>query len=269
MWVRLLTRRHGVVRAFAFGASRSRRRFSGCLDLLNVLEVRAVLSRNGKFLNLEEGVLVQGPQRLRTDLARLGMAVNCVRFLEAMDVSSEEQDASPGYEGVSSSYESASTRHGAKISGPMDGAFELMRSLCVRLEAEQQTPDVLPALFRLRLASDQGFVPPFSHCSRCGRELVGQGGFFSVADGSVLCSGCTAAGAEERRHDARSHTAAGGLRVSAQALDALAAVQATPPEDWAPEQLEPSARRECARLVDSFVQYHLGLAWDRGRFRRG
>ena len=32
--------------------------------------------------------------------------------------------------------------------------------------------------------------------------------------------------------------------------------------------LSPAERRECARAVEGFVQYHLGLIWDKGRFRR-
>ena len=35
LWLRMLTRRHGIVSAFAFGGSRSRKRFCGCLDLFN------------------------------------------------------------------------------------------------------------------------------------------------------------------------------------------------------------------------------------------
>lgn len=238
MWVRLLTPRHGLVRAFAFGASRSRRRFSGCLDVLNFLRVRAVFSGNGKFLNLEEGVLMDGPRRLRSDLPRLGMAMNCLRFLEAMDPQAGqdgEHTDSPG---------------------PLEGAFELMRSLFVRLENEAATSDLLPVLFRLRLASDQGFAPSFAVCSACGESMSGQDGFFSIADGLLLCAHCRA-GTER------------GLRLSAPALDALAHVQATLPEHWSPEALDSATRRECGRLVDAFMQYHLGLYWDRGRFRRG
>ena len=35
MWVRFLARDKGLVTAFAFGGSRSRRRFTGCLDAFN------------------------------------------------------------------------------------------------------------------------------------------------------------------------------------------------------------------------------------------
>ncbi|MDR2726763.1 MAG: recombination protein O N-terminal domain-containing protein, partial [Deltaproteobacteria bacterium] len=89
LWVRLLARRRGLISAFAFGASRSRRRFPGCLDLLNVIRVRAKDTRGGAYLNLEEGTLLEGPRRLRQDWRRLGMLMNCVRFLEALGVNPE------------------------------------------------------------------------------------------------------------------------------------------------------------------------------------
>ena len=58
------------------------------------------------------------------------------------------------------------------------------------------------------------------------------------------------------------------VRVGRDGLDALAFVHATGPACWPAMPLSSEARRECARIVDGFVQYHLGLAWDRGGFRR-
>lgn len=271
MWVRLLTRRHGVVRAFAFGGSRSRRRFSGCLDVLNFLRVRAVTSGNGRFLNLEEGVLVEGPQRLRADFTRLGMAMNCARFLEAMDYPEIFGGASDGgaqfsqFAARSSGYAQKATiqtrggqPHDTRTDAGADAtpdAFSLMHSLFTRLESQEPVSDALPVLFRLRLASDQGYAPPFAVCAACDKDLTGRGGYFSIADGVLLCPDC---GAGSRQ----------ALWVSAPALDVLAEVQATLPETWQPERLDAPQRRECLRLVDAFVQYHLGLTWDRGRFRR-
>lgn len=276
MWVRLLTRRHGVVRAFAFGGSRSRRRFSGCLDVLNFLSVHAVTSGNGRFLNLEEGVLLEGPRRLRADLPRLGMLMNCVRFLEALgetgnsgelsgmtggtaDVSGDSvtgmTDVSADRDGATNGVADGVTNDVAD--GVTDGAtdaYGLVHAMFTRLESDAPVSDMLPALFRLRLATDQGYVPPFSCCALCGADLTGQGGFFSVAEGVLVCAGCGGAGRQGW--------------VSAQALDVLAETQATLPHSWQPERLASAQRRECLRLVDAFVQYHLGVTWDRGRFRR-
>ena len=80
LWVRFLSAKRGLFTAFAFGGSRSRRRFCGCLDILNHVAVRVSRPKNGQaFLNLQEGALLSGPQRLRTDLDRLGIAVRTGR----------------------------------------------------------------------------------------------------------------------------------------------------------------------------------------------
>lgn len=257
MWVRLLTQRHGVVRAFAFGGSRSRRRFSGCLDVLNFLRVRAVTSKNGRFLNLEEGVLLQGPQRLRSDLTRLGMAMNCVRFLESLEAPNSMDDADAHQSATPPTFDDDVPLpvSGQAQNGETPGPFALMHSLFTRLEAAEPVSGTLPVLFRLRLASDQGYAPPFAVCAGCSKALVGQGGFFSISEGVLLCPDC-------------GRSAHQTLWVSAPALDVLAEVQATLPETWQLERLDSAQRRECLRLVDAFVQYHLGLTWDRGRFRR-
>ena len=55
LWLRMLTRRHGIVSAFAFGGSRSRKRFCGCLDLFNELQISTKTTRNGMYLSLQEG----------------------------------------------------------------------------------------------------------------------------------------------------------------------------------------------------------------------
>lgn len=136
LWLRMLTRRHGIVSAFAFGGSRSRKRFCGCLDLFNELQISTKTTRNGMYLSLQEGNLIRGPRRLRTDWNRLGMFMNCVRFVEALGV-------------------------------PQDGAagvFLLLKDTLELLEQSETVQDILPILFRLRLASQQGYAPALTAC---------------------------------------------------------------------------------------------------------
>ena len=241
IWVRMLTRRHGIVSAFAFGGSRSRRRFAGCLDLFNELRISTRTTGNGLYLSLQEGMLIKGPRRLRTDWQRLGMLMNCVRFMEALGV-------------------------------PPDGsasAFSLLRDTLLLLEQAEKVEELLPALFRLRLASDQGYAPSLGKCAVCGNPVVDLAGFL-VTEGVVACSDCL----PERKAWVPLHAAS---------LDALQQVQEKSPLHWnfvAEGQVErdtsgadvffltPAGRRECARAIDGFVQYHLGLIWDRGMFRR-
>ena len=233
VWLRLLTRRHGILHAFAFGGSRSRKRFPGCLDMLNLLRIRVDTGRTGQFPTLCEASLLWGPRSLRTGGSRLGMAVNCLRFLEALGLPQDDTGE----------------------------ALTLTQALLALLEEDATVPETLPILFRLRLASAQGYVPAFDRCSACGAPLgssdAGSGteAFWSVAEGAVRCARC-ATGRGTRSQG----------QLTPAMLRALATVQSAPPECWGHDDLSAHERQDCARYIDEFVQYHLGLVWDRGRF---
>ena len=234
LWIRLLTRQRGLVSAFAFGGSRSRRRFPGCLDVLNVIHVRAKDTRGGAYLNLEEGTLLEGPRRLRSDWRRLGLLMNCVRFLEALGVGPDSAE----------------------------GAFALARALLTLGEEAEHIRDGLPVLFRLRLASEQGYVPDFSACGECGTPMAEQigasgRGWFQMNNGLLRCAPCR-----------MESPGSADIALSADVLHALRIVQQTPPVEWNALELSPGDWRECLRFADSFVQFHLGLNWENGRFRR-
>lgn len=185
---------------------------------------------------LAEGNLIRGPRRLRTDWNRLGMFMNCVRFVEALGV-------------------------------PQDGAagvFLLLKDTLELLEQSETVQDILPILFRLRLASQQGYAPALTACVSCGKKDFDHAGFL-VSEGTIVCPDCVSG---------RGNI----VEISGKSLDVLRQVQEVSPLHWhfltsgsseeAGEVLLPAERRECARAVDGFVQYHLGLTWDRGRFRR-
>lgn len=234
IWLRLLTRRHGLVSAFAFGGSRSRKRFCGCLDLFNELQIRTKTTGNGQYLALQEGSLLNGPRRLRTDRSRLGMFMNCVRFTETLGIPPDSSTV----------------------------IFPLLKDLLCLLEGENGVQHILPVLFRLRLASDLGYAPAFSGCSGCGRQFP-EAARFLISEGTVLCPACTTGPA-----------GGNGVDMSPAALEALRGVQTASPLDWnfldeaGDAPLRPAEQRECARAVDGFVQYHLGITWENGRFRR-
>ena len=83
-WVRLVSPVRGIYTAFAFGGLKSRRRFLGCLDPLN--QVRFMVRRSGRtgYHCLTEARLLASPTGLRHDPGRLGIAVNCLKFFEAV-----------------------------------------------------------------------------------------------------------------------------------------------------------------------------------------
>ncbi len=239
IWLRLLTRRHGLIVAFAFGGSHSRRRFAGCLDLFNELIISVRATGHGLYFVLQEGMLVRGPRRLRWDWKRLGMFMNCVRFTEALGVPPDSAA----------------------------GAFALLRDTLLLLEQAERVDELLPILFRLNLASGQGYMPALEGCSVCGTVIPERAGFL-VAEGVLACAKCTA----QRNMF---------VPLRRESLELLRHIQKESPLYWSciggavsnnvqvmPEQLAPAVRRECAQAIDGFVQYHLGLIWDRGRFRR-
>ncbi|MBQ9406828.1 MAG: DNA repair protein RecO C-terminal domain-containing protein [Desulfovibrio sp.] len=230
LWLKLLCRRHGMLTLFAFGGSRSKRRFPGCLDVLNSLRCRVRTSgRAASFMNLEEAVLEEGPQGLRSDWRRMGLATNCLRFVEALGV----------------------TEEGA------DKAFALVEDLRRTLDTAQELPGMLPLFFRLRFAGAAGFAPCLSHCGLCGKPVTGAAQFV-VDEGQIRCPAC-------RKDAPPAHY---GVDLSSAVLQILCTVQQTQPSTWQFSPLLPPERRSMSRAIDGFVQYHLGLAWEDGYFRR-
>ena len=226
LWVRLLTHKHGIITAFAFGGSRSRRRFSGCLDTYNYIAARVASSKNGQFLNLQESTLLEQFQTLRINFKRQGMAANCIRFVEALGVSPEDSE---------------------KI-------FLLTKSMLSLLNGIEAEIPMLPILFRLRIAAEQGYLLEPNVCAKCGKKLENNS-LFLVSEGYFTCAGCKPLGAM-------------GLRASRETLDILDNIQEYSPEYWAFENVDMATFRELCRIIDAHILYHVGLEWNDGNFRR-
>lgn len=231
LWVRFLSPTRGLLSAFAFGGSKSRRRFTGCLDAFNEVNVHIKSGGQGGYLALQEGVLIQGPLRLREDWKRFGMASNCIKFLQSFGV------------------------------GP-DGAFkahDLVRRTLRLLEEADTLPLQLPLFFRARLAFDQGYALVLDSCASCGAALKQQGGWLALRRGAFFCSACRRFAPESGRY---------AQYLDSGALSVLAAVQADSPLEWARIKASGANLAGAARAMDGFIQYHVGLAWENGRFRR-
>jgi DNA repair protein RecO (recombination protein O) len=228
LWVRLATPGHGVLTAFAFGGSKSRRRFMGCLAPLNLVDFQFHRSGRGEYLYLMEGRLGRGCPGLRADAARLGPAVNCVKFYEAV------------------------------FEGP-DGGEESFALLAEALEIMEDRADLsplLPLLFRAKVVFLQGYGPGFGACPRCGKDLrTAVAPTLLVEQGVVACA---------------EHAHGSGRRVTLDAwtVDLLETVRMRSVRRWADAVPPDASRRRVFDAVDALVRYHLGLAWEDGRFRR-
>lgn len=228
LWVRLLGPGHGLYQAFAFGGCKSRRRFGGCLDPFNLLMVHVASDKQGRYMQLQETGLLCGYPRLRTDLARLGMAANCLKFAEAVQDGAQSAPA----------------------------VFETMCGVLHILDTATAVSDSLPLFFRVRLLGALGFWPELASCHVCGKGLHDMTlACFGVESGSLACAECG-------RNISRR------VPLGREAVDALGVISARPPEEWADFGLSGQARRECFAAVDRFIEHHLGIVWDAGRYRR-
>jgi len=192
LWVRFLSPTRGLLTAFAFGGCRSRKRFCGCLDLFNRALLRVKSTRGGQYLSIQEGTLLRGPDRLRRDWPRFGAAVNCLKFLEALGC---------GPEGAAATH-------------------QLVEDVLELLEGGGPVPDMLPVLFRLRLAAEQGYAPRIDACATCGADLTHvSGASFLVQEGAAQCDACAPLPGPR-------------VRVEREALDVLRFVQENSPLLW-------------------------------------
>lgn len=228
-WVRLFSPHKGLFTAFAFGGCVSRKRFCGCLDPFNLVQFKVKTQRSGGYTYLLEGALISAHRRLLQDNERLGMAVNCLKFLEAAHL---------GHSGS-------------------QAAYALLLGTLAALEESPAPLRLLPLFFRGRMAFDQGFAPEWRRCSGCGADMLqADGARFVVEEGRVLCPCC--------RFEGRGTT----LALGREALAVLTAVECSPPQEWARLDPGAKARMECARALDMLVRYHLGLTWEHGSFTR-
>ncbi|MCL1889052.1 MAG: DNA repair protein RecO [Desulfovibrionaceae bacterium] len=228
IWVRLFSPR-GVFSAFAFGGGRSRRRFSGCLDLFNEVLFQIRRSRHGDYLALREGALLRGPERLRGDWRRLGMARNCAYFMEALPLGAE--DAA--------------------------GAHALFVDLLNSLETREDLPQRLPLFFRARMIFGQGYAFDPDHCAVCGRTWGEGSAVFPPGASGPLCLYCARPGIS------------GGILLRPEALSMLRRICKAPVDSWDVRDIPEWAQQSCARALEAFWQAHAGLHWERGRFRNG
>ncbi len=166
-WVRFLSPSRGIITGFAFGGRRSRRRFCGCLDHLSQVFFRVSSAKRNKYLNLEEGTLIQGFTALKQDPYKMGMVGNCLGFFEAV------------HRGEARSAE----------------VCDLILSMLGGFNEYLGSPSCFfPILFRLALVFEQGYDLDVVHCASCGSVLQEHAwAGCSVEEGQVVCPQCARA----------------------------------------------------------------------------
>ena len=218
LWVRFLTPTQGILTAFAFGGCRSRRRFSGCLDALNLVLFKVGSDRKNRYLILEEGSLIHGYPELKRDSSRLGMAVNSLRF--AQKICPEGDDSSRIY--------------------------SLMLDYLEVMENNRNVPTFFPLLFRARAVFSLGYQPALKACCRCGLNVKDiTKPVFLFGEGRITCSSC-------RNGTDITYTASRDSLVFLNSLETAGPAQWL---NWSPDSM---ILQDCFQMVESFVQFHLG-----------
>ncbi|MFW6415081.1 MAG: DNA repair protein RecO [Thermodesulfobacteriota bacterium] len=228
-WVRFLTPSRGILTAFAFGGYRSRRRFPGCLDILNQVMFKVVSNRTGKYLYLQEGTLLQRFPGITRSLNRLGMAINCLKFIEAAHLGEDDSRA----------------------------AFYLVLQALQILDSDVFVPASFPLLFRTRITVEYGYYPDLRRCSICGKEVEADCSsfFFVLREGRVSCGDCL------------QRSSFTGIELGTDALLGLESIFSGFPSSWVDESVYAKLDKRTMQLMDRFVQYHMGLVWESGHFR--
>ena len=128
--------------------------------------------------------------------------------------------------------------------------------LLALLEESGPPPPLLPQLFRLRLASGQGFATQLDNCQVCGRPADNLPRWtFNPGRGGIACPACQADNGQQ-------------LPLSAPALQILRRASFDCPQTWRDFELAPSLRHECGEAVDAFIHYHVGVVWEKNGFQR-
>lgn len=160
--MKFLSSSRGVQNAFAFGGSRSRRRFGGCLEPFSQVLFKSGTNKTGTYQVLQEGSLVKAYPELRSDLRKIGLAANCLKFIESAVID----------------------REGSRR------IFDLLTETLDVIE-ESDPDDFFPLFFRAKVVFEQGYNPDFTICARCGKPLFSSRPVvFEIEKGLVSCSDC-------------------------------------------------------------------------------
>jgi len=153
----------GRVSAIAKGARRSRRRFPGTLEILNVVQVRIVESRRSSLLRLDGARLERSFDGLVRPLGRY--AIGCI-LLELLDRYTGDREP-----------------HTALFRFAV-GALDVVRG--------EQPDRLLALLLWLKTLAWLGYAPQLAQCGVCSRELAPRGGEvgFDPRHGGAVCRSC-------------------------------------------------------------------------------
>jgi len=213
--ITFFSRSQGQLTGIAKGARRTKKRFVHTLEpLSHVLITYADKSSSG-LVRIDASELKNVFIELRNEVARLGYASLCCEVV--LEISPERQ-ANPTL-------------------------FILLYQYLEELERGGE-PENSSFLFLVRMLSLSGYAPNLLSCLRCGRDSPsGQGWYFSVSQGGLLC--------ENHRQGVRVY------RVSQGTVMLLRQAQQLPLAKVWRLRFHRQSRDECRFLLLDLVRHHL------------
>jgi DNA repair protein RecO (recombination protein O) len=159
--VTLLSDERGRLAAFAKGARKSKRRFSGALEPFTLLKVRLAETR-GDMVRLDAAEILDGFGELRLEIGRVARASYAAELVREL---CRDHEPHPDLFALLVRFLEALARKGG-------GAETLMR-------------------FELAALAMAGLMPRLDRCGRCGK-LAGPDSLFDPEHGGVVCPNCAA-----------------------------------------------------------------------------
>jgi DNA repair protein RecO (recombination protein O) len=216
----LFSKDRGKMAVIAKSAKKSRKRFSGLLELFSELSVTCHRSRRGGMPVLQEASLVQPFANIRGDIQRTATASYWVELVNDWLQDHECQT----------------------------GLYELLMFALSRLDAGLRPPMEISILFQMRFLELSGMGPGIDACHRCQRDvdsLKGSALGFNLARGSVICDAC--------RQNGEPH-----LPIASGTLKLLRWVRSGSLETAARIRCDAATRTQGLSLLEAFIPYHLG-----------
>jgi len=218
--ITLFTSTKGVVSVIAKGAKKSKKRFSGVLELFSLLEVVWSYGQKKGLPVLQEASVIHSFEAIRGNIVKMAYASY---WAELVYVWMEK-----GQDHIS--------------------VFELLRSSLDLLNKNVVPDDLLSIRFQIIFMAEMGFLPRLDKCLVCNIPLdkfPTEFAEFSLPRGGLLCQKCWGA-------------RPGGLTLSIGTIKQLQWILRNPTNKALRLRLSSSAVKESFRFLEAFISYYLG-----------
>jgi DNA repair protein RecO (recombination protein O) len=159
--VTFFTREYGLLKGFARGARKSRKRFGTALEPFSEVVLYWTEPASGSLASLKEAELVDLHLGLREDLASVSLAAFSCELVEGLI---GEGQAHPQ-------------------------TFDLLKAFLDHLSHNPPSWEAR-LLLELRLLVLAGYSPHLLHCSKCGKTFREEVIYFETSQGGSLCPQC-------------------------------------------------------------------------------